>query len=71
MKLIDEDALSRDEYGQYLIKGDVWFECANDGYYAHSMEDNEIIEMLPVRQNENGIDVENRVLKGMEWYEKF
>lgn len=71
LKLIDEDALSRDEYGQYLIKGDTWFECVNDGYYAHSMEDNEIIEKLPIHQNENGIDIENRVLKGMEWYAKF
>lgn len=70
LKLIDEDALSRDEMGQYLIKGDYWVECANDGFYLHNMSDNEIVDVLMIDQNENGIDVENRVEKSVNWYKK-
>lgn len=70
LKLIDESALSRDEMGQYLIKGDYWIECANDGFYLHNMSDNEVVDFLEIKQNEAGIDIENRVEKSIHWYEK-
>mgnify|MGYP003306067946 CR=1 FL=1 len=67
---MDESALSRDELGQYLILGDYWIECANDGFYLHNMSDDEIVEVLEINQNELGIDTENRVEKSMNWYKK-
>lgn len=70
LKIIDEAALSRDEMGQYLIVGDYWIECANDGFYLHNMSDNEIVEVLEISQNEAGIDTENRVEKSIDWYKK-
>lgn len=70
LKIIDESALSRDEMGQYLIVGDYWIECANDGFYLHNMSDNEIVEVLEISQNEAGIDTENRVEKSIDWYKK-
>ena len=70
LKLMDESALSRDELGQYLILGDYWIECANDGFYLHNMSDDEIVEVLEINQNELGIDTENRVEKSMNWYKK-
>lgn len=71
LKLIDESALSRDEMGQYLIVGDYWIECANDGFYVHNMSDNEVIEYLEIIQNDEGIDTENRVEKAIKWYKKY
>lgn len=69
LKLLDEEKLSRDELGQYLIVGDYWIECANDGFYLHNMSDDETVEVLKISQNESGIDIENRVEKAFEWYE--
>ena len=68
LKLIDESALSRDEMGQYLIVGDYWIECANDGFYLHNLSDDEIVDALEISQNEFGIDTENRVEKAIDWY---
>ena len=71
LKLIDESALSRDEMGRYLVVGDYWIECANDGFYVHNMSDNEVIEYLEILQNDEGIDIENRVEKAINWYKKY
>lgn len=70
LKLIDEAALSRDEMGQYLLVGEYWIECANDGFYLHNMSDDEVVEVLEISQNESGIDTENRVEKAVDWYRK-
>jgi len=70
LKLMDESALSRDEMGQFLLVGDYWIECANDGFYLHNMSDNEVVEILKINQNEAGIDTEDRVRKAMKWYKR-
>lgn len=70
LKLIDESALSRDELGKYMIVGDYWIECKNDGFYLHKMSDNAVVEILKISQNEAGIDTENRVEKANDWYKK-
>lgn len=69
LKIINEDALSRDEMGKYLILGDYWMCCENDGFYFNRMEDDEILEELQIKQNEFGIDVEDRVQKSIIWYQ--
>lgn len=69
LKLIDDDYLSRDYCGQYIILENVYIECGNDAYIIKDNESEDEVERIRIDQNENGIDTENRIEKFKKLYD--
>lgn len=66
------DALSRDNYGDRIIRNDVYIVCDDRAYVIKKVEDQSEIECLDIQQNEKGIDIEDRIQKFKKYYnEKF
>lgn len=63
LKAADAGHISKDDYGQSLIYGDKYIICLNDRYQVAELEGNDLIEEIPISQNEEGIDTEDRVIK--------
>ena len=63
MKAVDADKLSRDDLGQYIVLSNIYIDCENDAYVIYDNETDEEIDRLPVLKNENGIDIEDRIIK--------
>jgi len=68
LKAVDEDHLDRDSAGQRLVYGDKHIICENSAFVirANKTQENdaeEVIETIPIQQDENGVDVEDRVIK--------
>ena len=61
LKEVDEQHLSRDSMGQRLVYGDRHIICQNGAFALRDNETEEILETIPIQQNEDGIDVENRI----------
>lgn len=53
--------ISRDSLGQRLLLSDCTISCAHDSYHVHSLDDDTVIESIPVAQ-EDGIDCEDRIV---------
>lgn len=71
LKVVDDnDNISRDELGQYLVYEDTYLECYNDAYVVKDLDNNEEVRRLQINQNENGIDTEDRIQKYLNWAEK-
>lgn len=62
LKEADENHISRDSFGQRLVYGDRFIACENDAYVLKDIETEAVIERIPVKQDENGIDTEDRVI---------
>lgn len=62
LKEADEPHLSRDSMGQRLVYGDRHIICDNSAYVLRENKTEEIVEIVPIRQNGNGIDTEDRIL---------
>ena len=62
LKEADESHLSRDSMVQRLVYGDRHIICKNSEYLLRDNETEEVIESIPIRQNEKGIDTEDRIL---------
>jgi len=62
LKEVDDEHLSRDSMGQRLVYGNAHIIGENDCYLLRDNETEEILETIPVQQNENGVDTEDRVL---------
>lgn len=69
LKLIDDDYLSRDYCGQYIILENVYIECGNDAFLIKDNESEEELERIKIEQNESGIDTEDRIEKLKKCYE--
>ena len=61
LKEADEPHLSRDSMGQRLY-GDRHVICQNSEYLLRENETEEVITIFPIPQNDNGVDVEDRIL---------
>lgn len=61
LKEADEQHLSRDSMGQRLVYGDRHIICQNGAFTLRDNETEDILETIPIQQNEDGIDVENRI----------
>lgn len=61
LKEIDSTLLSKDDWGMKLIANDVYVICENSGYKIFNLESNELIKSFDVPQNEDGIDLVNRI----------
>jgi len=65
LKEIDEPMLHRDNYGQSLVyKNKFTVQCANKGYVIKSMDTYEVLSEIDILQNDNNVDIEDRVIKG-------
>lgn len=65
LKEVDEANLSRDYCGQYINRGDDWYECTNCAFIMTQDIDGKDTEIdrLTILQNDDGIDIENRIEK--------
>lgn len=61
LKEADEQHLSRDSMGQRLVYGDRHIICQNGAFTLRDNETEDILETIPIQQNEDGVDVENRI----------
>lgn len=70
LKEVDNDNLSRDYYGQYINIDEAWYECTNNAYLkSHTVDEEDVIDKeIIISQNENGIDIENRIEKFRKYY---
>lgn len=59
----DDDHLSRDEMGQYLVYDDVYIDCENNSYGVYRNDDDSLTDTVTISQNEAGIDTEDRIIK--------
>lgn len=71
LKEADEPHLSRDSMGQRLVYGNKHIICSNSSYVLRENETEEIIETIPIKQDKNGIDIENRILVLKQYIERF
>lgn len=62
------EALSRDDYGEIIIRGDKYIECENAAYVVKSKDDKSVIERLEILQNSDGVDIEDRIIKFRAFY---
>ena len=62
LKEADEPHLSRDSMGQRLVYWDRHVICQNSEYLLRENETEEVITIFPIPQNDNGVDVEDRIL---------
>ncbi len=62
LKEADAEHLSRDSLGQRLVYGDWHIICENRNYVLRDNETGEIIETVSIPQNEEGIDVVDRII---------
>ena len=59
--------LDRDSYGQKLVCGDQYIVCMNSSYELRKTEDDSDIDSLAIQQNEEGIDIQDRIIKLKEY----
>jgi hypothetical protein len=62
LKEADEAHLSGDSMGQRLVYGDRHIVCQNSEYLLRYNEGETVIDTIPIQQNDDGIDTEDRIL---------
>ena len=67
LKEVDDANLSRDDMGQCLIYANIYLTCENDSYMVYSNDDRSVVDRLPISQNSDGVDVEDRIVKLKEY----
>lgn len=69
LKSVDKKGkISRSEFGRRIIDNNRYIISENDGYSVYSLETNSLLNKIIVKQNEQGIDVENRIEKMLNEY---
>ena len=64
LKAADDKHLSKDHWGQRLIYGDEYIVCAtNNSYERRKNESDEVVDIIIIAQNAEGIDAEDRIIK--------
>ena len=63
LRAADETHLDKDSAGQRLVFGDKHIICENSAYVIRANETNEPLDVVPIQQDENGVDMEDRVIK--------
>lgn len=67
LKAADEKHLSRDDMGQRLVYGDRYIVGENDSYVVKSVGDDSVLDTVPIRQSDDGIDAEDRIIRLKEY----
>lgn len=63
LKVVYENKLSKDHYGQRAIDGENYIVCANSAYVVYNATTNVEVERIAIAQNDDGIDTEDRIKK--------
>ena len=65
LKAVDPEGkrLNKDSMGQRLDFGDKHIACENAAYVLKNTETDEVIERIEIKQNESGIDMEDRIIR--------
>ena len=63
LKAADDEHLSEEYCGQRLIYGNRYIMCENGGYLLCDFKTDQLIRKISVKQNEKGIDTEDRVVR--------
>jgi hypothetical protein len=63
------EIISRDDLGHYSIWKDMRIECANTGYIFRELEEEKEVFRIDIRQTEDGIDKEDRIIKLRKYLE--
>jgi len=63
LKAVFKEKLSKDHNGQRAIDGDNYIVCLNSAYVVRNIVTNMEVERIPIAQDENGIDTEDRIKK--------
>ncbi len=67
LKEADAVHLSKDDLGRRLAFGDTYLVCENNGYVLRRTEDNADLERIVIRQDGQGVDTEDRIVKLKEY----
>ena len=70
LKEVDDAHLSRDFLGQRLVYGDQHIICTNNAYVLRDNETDEVRETIPIKQNEEGVDIEDRIIVLKQFIER-
>lgn len=62
LKIADDAHLDKDSMGQKLVYGDKQIVCDNAAYLIRNDETEEVIETIVIKQNNKGIDTEDRIV---------
>ncbi len=62
LKEADEKHLSRDHNGQRLVYDNSYLVCEENAYVVRASENDSEIERVNIKQNEDGIDIEDRIV---------
>ena len=69
LKAVDKNNnISLDDLGEYLIFDDDYLECENNAYVFKDLNNDKEIERLDIKQNKDGIDIEDRIKKYLLLY---
>jgi len=71
LKEADESHLSKDSLGQRLVYGDQHIICQNSAFALRNNDGEEVIEIIPIKQDENGIDTEDRIVLLKQYIKRF
>lgn len=61
---INSERVDRDDYGRSLLYGDKYVLCENSAYVVYDLETDNELARIEIKQNQVGVDVEDRILKG-------
>ncbi len=68
-KAVDEVHLTKDDYGQRLVYPHAYIVCRNNAYEVKRIGTDQVIEIISIKQNEAGADVENRIIRLKQYLE--
>lgn len=63
LKTVDKKNLSKDHFGQRIFFSDNYIICKNDAFVIKNAETDEEVERITIQQNNDGIDMEDRIKK--------
>ena len=61
---IDSERIDRDDYGCSLLYSDKYVLCENSAFVVYDLETGDELERVKIKQDQEGIDIEDRILKG-------
>lgn len=61
LQIADPKNISKDDFGQRIILGENYIECHNSEYLIKDTFTESLIRSIPISQNSEGIDTENRI----------
>ena len=66
----DPEYVDPDEKGLILQYDDQYIECENDAFIVKADDDDEEIERIEIKQNKEGVDTEDRIIKLKEYIDE-